>query len=68
MQTIKTNLKQIRTSRKLKQEDLAIAIGTCKETISLIELGKRKPSLEVALRMASYFNLMVEDIFVLDET
>ena len=64
---INNTLKDIRTERNLIQEDLAEAIGSCSRTISRIERGERNPSLEMAIRMARYLNLHVEDIFKIDE-
>ena len=60
-------LKDIRIERNLIQEDLAEATGSCSRTISRIERGERNPSLEMAIRLAHYLNMNVEDIFKLDE-
>ena len=57
------NLKEIRESRGLLQEDLASATGFCTKTISRVERGERAPSAEFMLRIAAYFNLLVEDVF-----
>lgn len=59
-------LKTIRESRGLHQADLASATGFCTKTISRVERGERAPSAEFMLRIAAYFNLMVEDVFKLD--
>jgi len=64
---IATNLKQIRTERNLLQEDLAIAIGSCGRTIGRIERGERNASLELALRLAKYLDLSVEELFQVEE-
>lgn len=64
---IATNLKQLRIERNLHQEDLAIAIGSCGRTIGRIERGERNPSLEIALRLARYLNVPVEQLFQVDE-
>lgn len=60
------NLKAIRESRGLLQEDLALATGFCTKTISRIERGECSPSAEFMLTVSAYFNLLVEDIFMLD--
>ena len=52
------NLKEIRESRGLLQEDLASATGFCTKTISRVERGERAPSAEFMLRIAAYFNLL----------
>ena len=60
---VATNLKQIRIERNLLQEDLAIAIGSCGRTIGRIERGERNASLELALRLAKYLDIPVEELF-----
>lgn len=65
---IATNLKQVRMERNLLQEDLAIAIGSCGRTIGRIERGERNASLELALRLARYLDIPVEQLFLIDDT
>lgn len=65
--TISNTLKDIRLGRNLVQEDLAEATGSCSRTISRIERGERNPSLEMAIRLAHYLNMEVEEIFKLDD-
>ncbi len=57
------NIREIRTARNLHQEDLAKEIGSCSRTISRIERGVCNPSLEVAIRIAQYLDVPVEEIF-----
>lgn len=57
------NLKEIRESRGLFQEDLASATGFCTKTIGRVERGERAPSAEFMLQIATYFNLLAEDVF-----
>ena len=64
---ITTNLKQIRQEHNLHQEDIAIAIGSCGKTIGRIERGERNASLELALRLATFLNVPVEELFQLNE-
>ena len=64
---IATNLNQVRMERNLHQEDLAIAIGSCGRTIGRIERGERNASLELALRLARYLSIPVEELFELDD-
>ena len=61
------NLKEIREERGLLQEDLASATGFCTKTISRVERGERAPSAEFMLRIAAYFNLLVEDVFKIQD-
>lgn len=65
---IRNSLKEIRIKHNLLQEDIAEATGSCSRTISRIERGERNPSLEMAIRIAHYLDMQVEDIFELDDT
>ena len=64
---VKNDLKKLRKEQRLKQADLATAVGMCERSISNIELEKNPASLETALRLAAYFKVSVEDIFRLEE-
>ena len=61
---MKTKLKVYRAMHDLTQEDLAREIGITRQTIIAIERGKYNPSLELAFRIARYFEVSIEDIFV----
>jgi putative transcriptional regulator len=54
-----------RAEHRLSQSDLAEAIGVSRKTISTIEVGRFVPSTVIALKMAHYFKVRVEDIFSL---
>ena len=64
---VKNDLKKLRKEQRLKQADLAIAVGICEKSISNIELEKNPASLETALRLTAYFKVSVEGIFHLVE-
>ena len=64
---IATNLKQVRMVRNLHLEDLAIAIGSCGRTIGRIERGERNASLDLALRLARYLDVSVEELFQIND-
>lgn len=70
MQTPKLNnrIRVFRAEHRLSQADLAEAINVSRKTISTIEVGRFIPSTVIALKIARYFNVPVEDIFSLDET
>ena len=63
---VKNDLKKLRKEQRLKQADLAIAVGMCEKSISNIALEKNPASLETALRLAANFKVHVDDIFHLD--
>lgn len=60
---MKNKIKVFRAMHDLTQEDLAQAIGVTRQTILAIEKGKYVPSLDLAFRIARYFNVTVEDVF-----
>ena len=62
-----TRIKELRKARKLSQEELADAVGTTRQTITSIETGKYIASLPLAYRIAKYFGLKIEDVFLLKE-
>ena len=49
------------------QAELAQRIGVSRQTINAIETGKFDPSLPVAFRLASVFNLTIEELFIDDQ-
>lgn len=57
----------LRAERQLSQQDLADAIGVSRKTISTVETGRFNPSVIIALKLAQYFNVSVEHIFVLNK-
>ena len=61
---MKTKLKVYRAMHDLTQEDLARKIGITRQTIIAIEKGKYNPSLVLAFKIARYFEVSIEDIFV----
>lgn len=60
---MKSNIKQLRKQQKMSQEELAIAVGTTRQTITSIETGKYTASLVLAYKIARYFKLHIEDVF-----
>jgi len=61
---MKAKLKVFRAMRDLTQEALAKEIGVTRQTVIAIERGKYNPSLELAFKLARYFDASIEDIFV----
>ena len=60
-----TNLKSVRESTGMTQQELADLIGMRRETILHLEKNRYNPSLEMALKIAQVFDLKVEDLFEL---
>ena len=64
---MKNRLEEIRKQRGLRQEELAEAMGVSRQTISSLENGRYNPSVILAIKLARYFEMKVEDIFIYDE-
>lgn len=64
---MKTKIKELRKEKKLSQEELALAVGTTRQTITSIETGKYVASLPLAYKIAHYFGLTIEEVFCLSE-
>mgnify|MGYP005985457157 FL=1 len=58
-------LRSVREGQGLSQGELAAIMGVSRQTINAIETNKYNPSLELALRIAHYFKLSVEELFKL---
>lgn len=64
---MKNWVKVERAKHNITQAELADALGVSRQTINSMELNKFVPSTVLALRIAQYFSVRVEDIFFLDE-
>lgn len=64
---MKNNIKQLRKSEGLRQEDMAKILGASRQTIIAIENDKYNPTLELAMKIARLLRLHVEEIFVLED-
>ena len=60
-------IKVYRAMKNISQEELAVAIGVTRKTINTVETGKFIPSTVLALKIARYFGVPVEEIFVLND-
>ena len=60
---MKTRIRELRKAQKISQEELAMAVGTTRQTITSIEVGKYIASLPLAYKIARYFGLSIEEVF-----
>ena len=60
-------LEEIRKARGLRQEELARALSVSRQTISSLEKGRYNPSILLAFKIARYFGLTIEEIFIYEE-
>ena len=60
---MKNRIKELRKENKLSQNDLADIVGTTRQTITSIEVGKYTASLPLAYKIARNFGLEIEEVF-----
>lgn len=61
---MKNNIELLRKSKKISQSELAEVLEVTRQTISSLETGKYNPSIILAFKIAKFFGLKVEDIFI----
>ena len=64
---MKNRIEEIRKDKGIRQEDFARALGVSRQTISSLETGRYNPSIQLAYRIARYFDLTIEDVFLFEE-
>ena len=64
---MKNQLEQLRKEWGIRQEELAEAMNVSRQTISSLENGRYNPSIQLAFKLARYFRLRIEDIFIYEE-
>ena len=64
---LKNRIEEIRKEKGIKQEDFAKLMGVSRQTISSLETGKYNPSIFLAYKIAKYFEMTIEEVFVFDE-
>ena len=63
---MKNRIEEIRNLRGIRQEELAKQLGVSRQTISSLENGRYNPSILLAYRIARYFEMKIEDIFIFE--
>ena len=64
---MKNRIEEIRKDRGILQEDFAKSMGVSRQTISSLENGRYNPSILLAHKIAKYFGLTIEEVFVFEE-
>ncbi len=64
---MKNHLEKLRKERGIKQEELADSLEVSRQTISSLEKGRYNPSIQLAFKIAHYFDLTIEEIFIYEE-
>ena len=64
---MKNHLEELRQQKGLKQEELAALMKVSRQTISSLENGRYNPSILLAMKLARYFGVTVEEMFIYEE-
>ncbi len=64
---MKTRIQELRKQRKLSQEELANHVGVTRQTITSLEVGKYTASLLLAHKIAKFFGMTIEEVFLFEE-
>ena len=64
---MKNRLEELTKQRNIKQEELAAALEVSRQTIGSLENGRYNPSILLAFKIARYFNMSIEEIFIYEE-
>ena len=64
---MENRIQQLRSDRRVTQQELADAVGVTRQTIISLENGRYNASLLLAHRLERYFGLAIEDLFIFEE-
>lgn len=64
---MKNKIEAIRKERGILQEEFAKSMGVSRQTISSLENGRYNPSILLAYKIAKYFGMSIEEVFIFDE-
>ena len=64
---MKNRIEEIRNERGILQEEFAKSMGVSRQTISSLENGRYNPSILLAHKIANYFGMHIEEVFIFEE-
>lgn len=64
---MKTKIKELRKTHKVSQDELALAVGVTRQTVTSLECEKYTASLVLAYKISKYFGLSIEEVFDFSE-
>ena len=64
---MQTRIQELRKARKVTQNELADAVSVTRQTIISLEAGKYNASLILAHKIAQFFGVSIEEIFIFDQ-
>ena len=64
---MKNRIEEIRKDRGIRQDEFAKLMGVSRQTISSLETGRYNPSIILAHKIAKFFGMSIEEIFIFEE-
>ena len=64
---MKNKIEAIRKEQGILQEEFAKAMGVSRQTISSLENGRYNPSILLAHKIAAFFEMTIEEVFIFEE-
>lgn len=64
---MKNRIEELRRKNDINQEEFAVAMGVSRQTISSLENGRYNPSILLARKIARYFELSIEEVFLFED-
>ena len=64
---MKNRIEEIRKEKGIRQEEFAKSMGVSRQTISSLENGRYNPSILLAYKIANYFEMTIEEVFIFEE-
>ena len=64
---MKNRIESIRKEREIRQDEFAKLMGVSRQTISSLETGRYNPSIYLAYKIAKFFEMTIEEVFIFDE-
>ena len=64
---LENKIEEIRKKRGITQEEFAQALEVSRQTISSLENGRYNPSIMLAFKIARYFGMMIEELFIYED-
>ena len=64
---MKNRLEELRKNRGIEQEELASVLEVSRQTIGSLENGRYNPSILLAFKIANFFGMSIEEIFIYEE-
>ena len=64
---MKNRIEEIRKIKGIRQDELGKMLGVSRQTISSLENGRYNPSILLAYKIAKYFEITIEEVFIFEE-